>query len=250
MSFDAPVIAPARGLDPAWLDYNGHLNMAYYNVLFDKAVDHAFALIGCGPDYVKTQYELFHGGSTCVLLRELKPDAQVQHPVQLLDHDAKRLHLLSGNPSCGGLGLGDLRNAAAACRHERPRAAADARRHFRQGSKMAEAHANLPRPNGPDVRCGSCAKIRVDRIRHARHSPRHASTHQAMGHPQHPRLSRKPAAGDLALSLLIGLSVALAAIAFPMADRPGAALLAWQHQRTGALGGPPHTLVHDPRRAR
>jgi hypothetical protein len=52
MIFDAPVIAPARGLDPAWLDYNGHLNMAYYNVLFDKAVDHVFELLGCGPGYL------------------------------------------------------------------------------------------------------------------------------------------------------------------------------------------------------
>ena len=30
MVFDAPVISPPRGLEPAWLDHNGHLNMAYY----------------------------------------------------------------------------------------------------------------------------------------------------------------------------------------------------------------------------
>ena len=52
MQFDAPATAPARGLDPAWLDYNGHLNMAYYNVLFDQGSDHVFEKIGCGPGYL------------------------------------------------------------------------------------------------------------------------------------------------------------------------------------------------------
>ena len=40
-------------VEPAWIDYNGHLNMAYYNVLFDRAVDEVFELLGCGADYVK-----------------------------------------------------------------------------------------------------------------------------------------------------------------------------------------------------
>ena len=42
-------------VEPAWIDYNGHLNMAYYNVLFDRAVDEVFELLGCGADYVKKQ---------------------------------------------------------------------------------------------------------------------------------------------------------------------------------------------------
>jgi acyl-CoA thioester hydrolase len=51
MSFDAPLATPAMTPDPAWIDYNGHLNMAYYNVLFDRSSDHAFELLGCGPAY-------------------------------------------------------------------------------------------------------------------------------------------------------------------------------------------------------
>lgn len=94
MLFDVPVIAPARGLDPAWLDYNGHLNMAYYNVLFDKAVDHAFDLIGCGPGYLAARSMSFFTAETHVCyVRELKPDAMVTVSVQILDFDAKRLHL-------------------------------------------------------------------------------------------------------------------------------------------------------------
>ena len=40
-------------IEPQWIDYNGHLNVAYYNVLFDRAVDEVYELIGLGPDYLK-----------------------------------------------------------------------------------------------------------------------------------------------------------------------------------------------------
>ena len=35
-----PSMCPAETVIPDWIDYNGHLNMAYYNVIFDHAVDH------------------------------------------------------------------------------------------------------------------------------------------------------------------------------------------------------------------
>ena len=37
-------------VEPGWIDYNGHLNMAYYNVLFDRAVDEVYELLGLGLD--------------------------------------------------------------------------------------------------------------------------------------------------------------------------------------------------------
>ena len=45
--FPAPFVSSVMRVDPGWIDYNGHLNMAYYNVLFDRAVDEAYELIGC-----------------------------------------------------------------------------------------------------------------------------------------------------------------------------------------------------------
>src|SRR5215467_8176278 len=53
--FPAPFVSSVMRVEPAWIDYNNHLNMAYYNVLFDRAVDEAFALVGIGPDYVKSR---------------------------------------------------------------------------------------------------------------------------------------------------------------------------------------------------
>ena len=43
--FFAPFVSSVMTVEPAWIDYNGHLNMAYYNVLFDRAVDEAFELL-------------------------------------------------------------------------------------------------------------------------------------------------------------------------------------------------------------
>ena len=51
--FAAPFVSSVMRVEPQWIDYNGHLNMAYYNVLFDRAVDEVYELIGLGPDYLK-----------------------------------------------------------------------------------------------------------------------------------------------------------------------------------------------------
>ena len=33
---------------PEWIDYNGHMNLAYYTVLFDQATDILFDVLGLG----------------------------------------------------------------------------------------------------------------------------------------------------------------------------------------------------------
>jgi acyl-CoA thioester hydrolase len=91
--FAAPFVSSLMRVEPQWIDYNGHLNMAYYNVLFDRAVDEAYELIGIGLDYLKR-----HGHSTFTAeahvryLRELKEGDPVRVTFQLLDYDAKRIH--------------------------------------------------------------------------------------------------------------------------------------------------------------
>ena len=80
-------------VEPAWIDYNGHLNMAYYNVLFDRAVDEVYELLGLGLAYVETaKCSTFTAEVHVRYLRELKVDAPVKVTFQLLGFDAKRLH--------------------------------------------------------------------------------------------------------------------------------------------------------------
>ena len=57
--FFAPFVSSVMRVEEHWIDYNGHLNMAYYNVLFDRAVDEAYELIGVGVDYVERRRHSF-----------------------------------------------------------------------------------------------------------------------------------------------------------------------------------------------
>ena len=90
--FFAPFVSSVMRVEPAWIDYNGHLNMAYYNVLFDRAVDEAFELLGCGVDYVNEGYSTFTAEVHVRYLRELHEGDPVRVTCQLLDYDAKRMH--------------------------------------------------------------------------------------------------------------------------------------------------------------
>jgi acyl-CoA thioester hydrolase len=91
--FFAPFVSSVMQVERGWIDYNGHLNMAYYNVLFDRAVDEAFELLGCGIDYVKTRRRSCFTVEVHVrYLRELNAGDPVRVTFQLLDFDAKRMH--------------------------------------------------------------------------------------------------------------------------------------------------------------
>ncbi|HXX03634.1 MAG TPA: thioesterase family protein [Xanthobacteraceae bacterium] len=92
-AFFAPFVSSVMRVEPAWLDYNGHLNMAYYNVLFDRAVDEAYELLGCGLAYLeRTRHSTFTAEVHVRYLRELHAGDPVRVTFQLLDYDAKRMH--------------------------------------------------------------------------------------------------------------------------------------------------------------
>lgn len=92
-AFFAPFVSSVMRVEPAWIDYNGHLNMAYYNVLFDRAVDEVYELLGLGLSYVQTtKHSTFTAEVHVRYLRELLVDAPVRVTFQLLGFDAKRMH--------------------------------------------------------------------------------------------------------------------------------------------------------------
>ena len=89
----APAVCPKEIIVPEWIDYNGHLNMAYYSVIFDHGVDHVYDFLGIGEDYAKS------GVGSCFTmevhihyLSELSLNDPVEVHWQLLDYDHKRLH--------------------------------------------------------------------------------------------------------------------------------------------------------------
>ncbi|MFJ5369847.1 thioesterase family protein [Bosea sp. CER48] len=91
--FFAPFVSSAMRVEPQWIDYNGHLNMAYYHVLFDRAVDEVFSLVGLTRDYVETRHaSTFTAECHILYKRELTEGDLVRVTAQLIGFDDKRLH--------------------------------------------------------------------------------------------------------------------------------------------------------------
>jgi len=86
-------ICPVQSVLTEWIDYNEHMNVAYYVLAFDTAVDYFLSRLGVGPDYVA------QGEGSCFVLenhvsylRELKAGDLFCTTCQLLDYDQKRIH--------------------------------------------------------------------------------------------------------------------------------------------------------------
>jgi acyl-CoA thioester hydrolase len=91
--FFAPFVSSTMSVEPQWVDYNGHLNMAYYHVLFDRAVDEVFSLVGLGRDYAETRNaSTFTAECHILYKRELTEGDVVRVTAQLIAFDDKRLH--------------------------------------------------------------------------------------------------------------------------------------------------------------
>jgi acyl-CoA thioester hydrolase len=89
----APFRSSVMQIEPQWIDYNGHLNMAYYNVMFDRAIDELWFQLGIGPTYMKTRHgSTFTAECHVRYLREIHLGDPVQVSILLLGADDKRLH--------------------------------------------------------------------------------------------------------------------------------------------------------------
>jgi acyl-CoA thioester hydrolase len=148
--YSAPFLSSIMRIEPQWIDYNGHLNMAYYNVMFDRAIDELWLVLGIGPSYKKTR-----NGSTFTAechvryLREIHLGDPVQVSVTLIAADDKRLHTFEElrHASEGWLSATsenmtlhiDMRERKTAPFPSDVRATIDA---------VARAHAMVPRPEG------------------------------------------------------------------------------------------------------
>lgn len=77
-----------------WVDYNGHLNDAYYMVIFSKATDAFMDYIGMDDAARQsTNTSLFTLEGHINYLLEVKEGESVEIRTRLVRHDAKRLQL-------------------------------------------------------------------------------------------------------------------------------------------------------------
>ena len=52
----SPFVTDVKCVLPEWIDYNGHMKVAYYTLVFDEALDDFLDEIGIGESYVKTNH--------------------------------------------------------------------------------------------------------------------------------------------------------------------------------------------------
>ncbi|MEO1746559.1 MAG: thioesterase family protein, partial [Pseudomonadota bacterium] len=146
----APFASTPLTIEPDWIDYNGHLNMAFYMVLFDTASDQAFAHLGLGPDYAKSRHHTTYTAEAHIrYIQEVHESDPMVCTLQLIAHDEKRMHTWQ-----------ELRHAEEnwlAATNEMitlhvdmsgPRVAAMPDDISDNVNTMARAHAELPLPDG------------------------------------------------------------------------------------------------------
>lgn len=133
---------------PEWVDYNGHMNVGYYNVVFDQALDRAFDRFDCGKAYVeRTNHSFFVLETHVQYLREVKQGDVLAFTFQLIAHDEKRLHYYCEmHHAAEGYLSATSEQIALHVDLGQRRTAAMPPHLIRLFGDMGAAHAGLPRP--------------------------------------------------------------------------------------------------------
>jgi acyl-CoA thioester hydrolase len=77
-----------------WVDYNGHLNDAYYAVVFSRAVDALMDRLGLdAAGRAATGHTIYTAALMIRYVREVKQGEPLDVDVQVLESDAKRLRV-------------------------------------------------------------------------------------------------------------------------------------------------------------
>ena len=91
---DLPPVVYSTAIKPEWLDYNEHLNVASYVLVFDMAAEAMLRGLGLGRGVARsTGISAMMLESHITYEQEILAGHEVDIRVQLLDHDHKRMHL-------------------------------------------------------------------------------------------------------------------------------------------------------------
>jgi acyl-CoA thioester hydrolase len=89
----APLALFSAAVEPGWIDYNGHMNVAYYVLAFDRATDRLLDHLGLGEAYRRaTNHSIYVLEAHVTYERELKGGDPIKVTTQLIDADARRIH--------------------------------------------------------------------------------------------------------------------------------------------------------------
>jgi len=93
MTIDAPLSLHRATILPEWIDYNGHMNVAFYVLVFDHATDELFDFVGLNEAYRQANNCSAFALETQVgYLRELHEGDAVRIETRMIDHDHRSMH--------------------------------------------------------------------------------------------------------------------------------------------------------------
>lgn len=91
--FEAPLAFREQIVIPEWVDFNGHMNVAFYMVAFDRCVDDMYNRLRVGPDYIEaTGRSVFTLEAHISYLKEVVEGDRLRITGRLMDYDGKRIH--------------------------------------------------------------------------------------------------------------------------------------------------------------
>jgi acyl-CoA thioester hydrolase len=93
MSIETPFKSGGFVVKPDWIDYNGHMNVGYYHVVFDMAAESFFEWASLDANFRNA-----NNGTTFALeshlhfIREIREGSPMRFETRLIDFDYKRFH--------------------------------------------------------------------------------------------------------------------------------------------------------------
>ena len=160
--YAAPIVLPARQVPTEWIDYNGHMNVAYYTMAFDQAMDIFLeAELGIGEAHAaRVQQGPYALQANFQYLGEVLEGESFVISVRLIDCDAKRMHIFveMRNASGGLAATGEhmLMNVDLVARRSTPYPEWAQKRM----ADMLAAHSKLEKPAQLGVTIGIRHKVR------------------------------------------------------------------------------------------
>ena len=101
--FEPPLVLHRETVRSEWIDYNGHMNVAYYVMAFDHATDTLFDTLGIGAAYCRRENRsVFAVEQHIAYKRELTDGQRLVVSSHLIGFDDKRLHFFQRMAPEGG----------------------------------------------------------------------------------------------------------------------------------------------------
>ena len=90
---EAPLLMHRTTVQPAWVDYNGHMSESCYLLAFGDSADAFFRFIGIDEAYRAAGHSLYTSETHLHHRQEAAEGEPLELIVQVLDHDRRRLHI-------------------------------------------------------------------------------------------------------------------------------------------------------------